>query len=260
MPEVTYEQLTELFTKNEEVSERVHSFVNQYFRDYHYPGWNIIDGAKRWLEDYFFLLQAPIRAASLGGFILHKNDKKICYINTWHPRIYQYFVLFHEVYHILSSSSHDDNRRQPLHLIESTIDDDLEERAADYFASIVLMDAREVRSFYQTLHEEDCFEKKIFLTMNRFTSPYKAVLIRLFELNLIDDQQISSHFDKIFDWEATAKEYGIDPYNFQRSGHISFGRLLDKMKQSDMPDIVNESNYDVYIQVKNYFEKIAKDG
>lgn len=256
MPELTFDHLPDIFEKNKEIFYEVDRYVKIYLRDYHLSGWTILDGAKRWVEENHFLIQAPIKDHTLGGFIFMKKPKVLCYLNSWQPRIYQNFILLHEVFHIISRTQ---NEPEKLHIIESDLDRDLDERKADYFASLLLMDAAEVVSFYQSLREEVLLDK-IIQTMSRFSSPYKAVLIRLFELQLISVEDLSVWFDQKLDFEDEFVRLGLDPSPVQRSMLINFQEVekLMQQKRDQLPDLANESNWSTLNAVKEYFENIKR--
>lgn len=251
MPELTFDHLPDIFKKNKEIYHDVDRYIKMYLKDYHLKGWTILDGAKRWIEENHYLIQAPIADSSLGGFILYKSPRVICYLNSWQPRIYQNFILLHELFHILSQTNFEN---EELHFIESDLDRDLDERKADYFASLLLLDAAEVYSFYNSLKEKALLDK-IILTMANFSSPYKAVLIRLFELELIKVEDLKIWFDKKLNFEEEFVRLGLDPAPVQRSMIINFQdieKLMEKGKDR-LPEIANESNWNTLNAVKEYF-------
>lgn len=114
------------------------------------------------------------------------------FINTAQPRVYQYFVAWHEVYHLV----YDSNLPDEMHNI--TVDMKMNERKADYFAASVLLG--NVYEYYHALEDED-FTNRIIRCMDLYKAPYKAVLIHLFEkaVTLYNDLQLKElileHFD-----------------------------------------------------------------
>ena len=46
------------------------------------------------------LIQLPIEDEFFGGAIYTKKNKKNPVLNTAQPRVYQYFIAWHEVYHL----------------------------------------------------------------------------------------------------------------------------------------------------------------
>lgn len=253
MPELTKEHLPKILKKNNDIKYEVQSIANSYKSNYHLRGWSTIEGAKKWIEGNHFLIQAPIKDPSCGGFIFYRKDKHICYINTWQPRVYQNFVLLHELYHIMLGN--EGNNCQKAHFVSSELTLNQEERKADYFASILLLEESLLRQFFASLGQES-FEYKIFQIMHSFSAPYKAILIRLFELELICEKELTAYFDKRYDFELQFKKYGIDPFQIQKSLVIKFDNLEKSMKLSNLPEVAQESNQKVYEEVFDYFRSI----
>ncbi|MEZ0118540.1 UNVERIFIED_ORG: hypothetical protein ABRZ91_002497 [Heyndrickxia coagulans] len=79
------------------------------------------------------LIQLPIPDPDWGGAIRElPNGEKVPVINTAQPRLYQYFICWHEIYHLT-----EDNLPVVSHEISTEFD--LTERKADYFASQMLI-------------------------------------------------------------------------------------------------------------------------
>lgn len=256
MPELNRELLPQIIKQNKDIEHEVNKLIKLYLQNMHFKGWPILEGAKKWIESNHFLIQAPIKDSSLGGFILFRGKKNVCYINTWQPRIYQNFVLLHELYHTISKNI----ETETLHLIELSQesemqDSDLIERKADYFASLLLLEADDVINFYNEIKDEP-FETLIFETMSRFSAPYKAVLLRLYELDRIDIDVLYEYFDTKFELESEFKKLGLDPYTVQRSLVVKFDDLEEKMKEMALPEIAQEKNLETFQSVMAYFSKM----
>ncbi|WP_186306567.1 ImmA/IrrE family metallo-endopeptidase [Siminovitchia fortis] len=252
MPELTFDDLPEVIEVNKLIASEIHMKVDQYLKNDHPKGWNKIDGAKRFIEqNHHCLIEAPINDLTLGGFIrIINNDKLICYINSAQPRMYQNFVVFHELYHLLYSPKQLDD----LHLIEAGMDNRSEERKADYFASLLLLNEHELRSFFTGLKDQKKpLHTKILLCMAAFKAPYKAVLIRMYELNLITAEHLKDFFDKKVNFHDEFCKLGMDPYILEPSDVINFKSLEDLMVQNPLPEIAQTSNLKVFGEIQNYF-------
>ena len=121
------------------------------------------------LQEYG-LVQLPVEDRYLSGAIYVKEGKIIPFVNTALPRANQYFTSWHEIYHLLFDQVSFD------HFIE--IDQTMEERKAEYFASKMLLGG--VERYYSDLSEPD-FLTRVFYCMSAYQAPYKAVLISLYE-------------------------------------------------------------------------------
>ena len=117
------------------------------------------------------LIQMPIDNCYLSGAIYVKNEKRIPFINTALPRVNQYFTAWHELYHIIFDTVSFD------YLIET--DTTMEERKAEYFASKMLLG--NLMPYFVQLSEDMDFQSKVYNCMQVFQTPYKAVLIALYE-------------------------------------------------------------------------------
>lgn len=256
MPEISTTHLPEILERNLEVDNEVNQLVKKYLAHYHLRGWNRIEGALRWMQDNHYLVVAPIEDSSLGGFILYQSQKHICYINSWHPRVYQNFILFHELYHVISRTEQN-TEKEELHVVESDMDSDYDERKADYFASLLLLDKEKLVSFYQSLQNKN-FLYSIFYTMRHFGAPYKAVLIRLYELKLISLDVLVEHFDLKFDFVKEFVNLGFDPAPVQRSFTIDFSQIESVIRENtfNLPELATESNLKILNEVKTYFEQL----
>jgi len=253
MPELTSEHLPVLLQQNKEVYREVDRAVKAYLKDHHPSGWPIVDGAMRWIEERHHFIQAPIQDDSLGGFISFGSPRVICYLNSWQPRVYQNFVLLHELFHILSATAYAEHE---LHVVEADLDRSLDERKADYFASLLLMDAADLVAFYESLGPRDLLDA-VVLTMIRFAAPYKAVLIRLFELELIEGEALTAMFDAKMNFEAELARLGKDPSLVQRSMVVYFQDVVRIMEagQERLPEVANANNWSTLQQVTQYFEQ-----
>lgn len=176
MPELHFVDLPQVMEENKENKLEVENLMRKYLQHYHPKGWTMIEGAKKYIATQHFLIEAPIQDQSLGGFIRSTDTERyICYVNTYQPRNYQNFSLFHELYHLISLQE----RNQKLHIVHAGLDKSQTERKADYFASLLLIDQHELMNFYTSFETNDeTALNKIFLCMSRFKAPFKAILIR----------------------------------------------------------------------------------
>lgn len=256
MPEITFDELPLLLEENKEVRSEVEMAVRQYLQTHHPKGWNRIDGAKKFIEQNHYLIEAPIHDFTFGGFIRTTNTtKNICYINTAQPRMYQNFVLFHELYHVSTLA----NNIEKLHFIQAEIDNRSNERKADYFASLLLLDEYELRSFFSgPENKQESVFAKILLCMVAFKAPYKAILIRLYELELIEFDDLRSLFDKKINFIKEFQGLGKDTYMLEASNVNNFMSLETLMDRHSLPDMAQQSNKKILEEIKKFFSASGK--
>lgn len=255
---ITSENLEQLIELNRTIKDEVSSMVDNLHIRHNTSGIaNKENLALKILRDNN-LIQIPVKDDYWGGAVFVKDDLRIPIINTAQPRVYQYFVACHEVYHLL----YDSNLPGEMHNI--TVDMKMNERMADYFAASILLG--NVYEYYHTLEDED-FVNKIIRCMDLYKVPYKAVLIHLFEkaVTLYNDTPLKElillHFDykpdnMIERFELLELDSGlVKPTNL-----VSFGGL-DKLimkKLKENPDTTyHESNYKFLMQLKERILKLA---
>ncbi|MCM1048428.1 MAG: hypothetical protein NC433_08390 [Clostridiales bacterium] len=168
---ITAENLDQVIQKNKEIRmdiERCNQLVFTQFNRMQVS--SPIQLAIQLLKTYG-LIQMPIDNPYFSGAIYVKDGKRIPFINTALPRVNQYFAAWHELYHLLFDVVSFD------HLIE--LETTMEERKAEYFASKMLLG--NLMSYFSELPEDMDFRSKVYNCMAVFLTPYKAVLIALYE-------------------------------------------------------------------------------
>lgn len=198
------------------------------------------------------LIQMPIDNPYLSGAIYVKNEKRIPFINTALPRVNQYFTAWHELYHIIFDTVSFD------HLIES--DATIEERKAEYFASKMLLG--NLMTYFATLPDDMDFQAKIFNCMAVFQTPYKAVLIALYEEaiqvgNLVILNAVKESFDNSHkDIAERFRELGLDDTLVLPSNVVDTSSLQSKIYESiqENPELNYHKDNEAYL--KNIMKEI----
>ncbi|GGN60036.1 ImmA/IrrE family metallo-endopeptidase [Oceanobacillus indicireducens] len=256
MPELTFSDLSKVLEENREIGSEIRMTVNYYLQNYHPKGWNLIDGAKKYIDQNHYLIEAPIQDLAFGGFIRTTNtERMICYINTAQPRMYQNFVVFHELYHLINRFK----KIEKMHLVQAEMDNRNEERKADYFASLLLLDEHALRSFFTgPENKRETLFTKILLSMHAFKAPYKAILIRLYELSLISIEDLEELFDKKIDFVEAFRKLGLDTSILESSGVVNFRSLENLMDYHTLPEVAQTSNREILEEVQRFFSGIGK--
>ena len=207
------------------------------------------------LRQHYFL-QIPIPDQNFGGAIrVLPNGKKIFIINTAQQRVYQYFMYWHEIYHLLEEVTQS-------HVI--TLDFDLNERKADYFAAQMLL-GKDVYRYFMNLQQSMHFLDRIMICIDMFKAPYKAVLIQLYESAVAEGnetlvKEIEAHFDKSFtqlEWEQHFERLNLDISLIQPSNILDVHVLQDAIEsmQQTYPEV---STYTEHLQFLKQFIHDAK--
>ncbi|MFC7393028.1 hypothetical protein [Scopulibacillus cellulosilyticus] len=197
-----------------------------------------------------YLIQIPIPDSDWGGAIRElPNGKKIPVINTFQPRLYQYFIYWHEIYHLTEefSNSH-----------EISTEFDLTERKADYFASQMLI-SKDLYNYFFALKQTE-FIDKVAICMDTFKAPYKAILIQLYESAIEYENKrlqeiIKTNFDlslSIESWEKLFKKLSLDENLVKPSFKVDFGLLKYEVNQ------VDTSDDRAYIETKEFINALEQ--
>ncbi len=174
----------------------------------------------------FGLVQMPIEDKFWSGAIFVKDGKVIPVINTALPRANQYFVAWHEIYHLIF------DRVSFNHFIET--DNTLEERKAECFSASMLLTG--VDRYFTELFETD-FVSKIFCCMSAFQAPYKAVLVSLYEYAIqSDNEKLGKRIKEVFDLQfddlpERFRALGLDDSLVTPSYVINTSSLQEKIRR-----------------------------
>lgn len=175
----------------------------------------------------FGLIQMPIEDKFWSGAIFVKSGKIIPVLNTALPRANQYFAAWHEIYHLIFDKVSFD------HFIEK--DNTMEERKAECFAASMLLAG--VDRYFIELSEMD-FVSKIFHCMSAFQTPYKAVLVSLYEYAIqSENETLAKRIKEVFDLEfedmpQRFQELGLDDSLVKPSYVINASSLQERIRRS----------------------------
>ena len=248
---ITSNNLDDVVKKNKLIENEIN-----YLKDSFYTSWNLSDGIKaeeklaiKILKDRG-LIQIPINDEYWGGAIFVSKNAKIPVINTAQPRVYQYFVAWHEVYHLINNFK---ISNKPYNI---TIDMKLNERKADYFAAKMMLG--NVYNYFNSLKEED-FINKIMYCMDLYKAPYKAILVNLYEEAIKTNnnelqKKIIQNFDKKPDLIYKFKELELDDELVRPSNLISVNNIQRKIQKAIDEDC--EATY--HRENMNFLNKLTK--
>lgn len=254
MTKLTAELALDLLQMNRSIHEEVQKDVDFYLHYKHPSGHDRINGGFHFIQKNTLFLQAPSDDLSLGGFLIDYGHVTCCYINSSQPRIHQNFILFHEIYHLLKGIP----SGQAHFVATEQAGLSLEERKADYFASLLLMPEHEMRNFFATI-QSDALAIQIYKAMNQFKAPYKSILIRMLELEIVLARE---NFIELFDENNNLSERfskaGLDKGIIEPSHVFNIPNLetiITNNKLNEfMPTSTNEKNKQLFTQIVRYFQ------
>jgi hypothetical protein len=239
---ITGQNLDETIKINREISREVQEqikYLEKYLKRFRI---NSTEKQAMQILKEHNLIQVPIPDLDWGGAIYElPNGQKVPVINTAQPRLYQYFICWHEIYHLTEES-----KQNTTHSISTEFD--LTERKADYFASQMLI-GNDLYSYYSDLKDDE-FINRVAYCMDIFKAPYKAILIQLYEEAIqfkdsLLQSEIKTYFDLKLDqkqWEQKFKELSLDDTLVKPTGIIDFGKLKKFIEEK----IVQHSDVELY--------------
>ena len=236
---ITSSNLNEVIKENRMIKSEIESLKNNFFINFNKIG--IVDPDKlvfEVLKKNYNLIQLPIDDKYWGGAIFVRNNLKIPVINSAQPRVYQYFVAWHELFHLL----YDTSIVKEQHNIQAE-EMEINERRADYFAAKMLLG--DVYRYYYSLQDDD-FISKIVRCMDVFKAPYKTILIELYEdaVDVFNDMSLKKLIIENFDKKpkdliSLFEILELDTNLVKPSNVISFGNLDKKI------ELLSENEVDV---------------
>lgn len=253
---ITSKNLEQVIEKNKLIKDDILRLTNDFTVRFNKSGVTGQDKLSFSVLKENHLIQIPIDDEYWGGAIITKGNIKIPVINTAQPRVYQYFVAWHEIYHLF----YDLSLKDETHNI--AVDMDLNERRADYFAAKMIFG--NVYDYYYSLDDED-FIDRVIKCMDVYKAPYKAVLIELFEEattkynDLELKKEIVEHFDnKSINLVQKFIDLGLDSELVKPSYVVNLGGLEKKMKKvmEENPDVsYHKDNYSYLLEIKSKIQE-----
>lgn len=248
---ITAENLDQVIRKNKEIRTDIEQCSRLVFTQFNRMQVSSPPQLAFQLLRTYGLIQMPIDNLYFSGAIYVKEDKRIPFINTALPRVNQYFAAWHELYHIIFDAVSFDHLIEP----ETT----MEERKAEYFASKMLLG--NLMSYFSELPEDMDFRSKIYNCMAVFQTPYKAVLIALYEMaaqveNSALMSMVKVNFDNVHqNISGRFEELGLDNTLVLPSYVVDVSSLHSKIKECEQerPDLSYHKDN------KQFLERIMKE-
>ena len=254
MKKLTAEHAIDLLQINHSIHEEVQKDVDFYLQYKHPSGHDRINGGFHFIQKNTLFLQVPSDDLSLGGFLIDYGHVTCCYINSSQPRINQHFILFHEIYHLLKGIP----PGQAHFVSTEQTGISLEERKADYFASLLLMPEQEMRNFFATI-QGDALAVQIYKAMNQFKAPYKSILIRMLELKIaLTPDKFIELFDDNNNLSERFSKAGLDKGIVEPSRVFNIPNLdaviAENRLNEFMPTSTNEKNKQLFERIVRHFQ------
>ncbi|MCM1221862.1 MAG: ImmA/IrrE family metallo-endopeptidase [Lachnospiraceae bacterium] len=210
----------------------------------------IAENYARKKERFLEVLRYPFKDTELWAFTFVKRGTIFLCVNSELAMCKQIFAVAHELYHIRCYAEDiNTNTIQTGSILESKVVDETvvtqEDLEANAFAGLVLMpDAlmREQVALYG-ITKENIKVDDILTLMELFALPYKAVVLRLYEGQIITETKAEELLKHNADYVAQRIELTGKARQWQMNsvGIEYFGSLLDNLEFNSENELLTES-------------------
>ena len=134
----------------------------------------------------YLIIELPFCDQEIGALCYKGDALGYIVLNTSLPMVNVNFALCHELYHVLYQKT---DFRTKVEFANDDYYTHEEEVAANLFAGMLLMPTSGFRFMFQKFHAESENNERdtVFRLMNYYQVPYMAVLVRCFELELLEE-------------------------------------------------------------------------
>ncbi|MBB6446736.1 ImmA/IrrE family metallo-endopeptidase [Bacillus benzoevorans] len=194
---------------------------------------------KTHLYENSYVLEFPINNLEYGGLVFYHHQNFYIQINTAQPKIYENFMWAHEFYHFFFDKDRIKGKEENSILIDSIFDE--KERLPNLFASEFLINDFALERKFKFFKKEFDGTSLVDIVINLiavFELPYKAIVIKLAQNNLIEIVEAKEIID--YDYKRNLPDY-IDRTLFSPSNKIRIDNIdrLASVASSNM----NEEDY-----------------
>ena len=185
----------------------------------------------------------PFADDEIGALCYRGDGLGYVVVNTSLPRVNANFALAHEIYHVFFGN---DEFVSKVEFADDHYYEHEEEYAANLFAGMLLMPEAGFRRMYSKFKSETDGDEvevdTIIKLMSYYQVPYMAVLVRCFELNLLDGNAIP------------ARMLNIDRDQIRK-------KLADLWLDESIMDASGKDDYShIAMAVQSFGKKYIEDG
>lgn len=221
-------------------------------------GDKIFDILEQQYDSILFLF--PLRSKNICGFTRKKGEVTQVFINTNLSKSMQNFVCAHELYHVIETTEKDVDKffvcsTDDISEEFSDTQEDIEELKANYFAASFLLPRQFVVDRFKNIElkkiDEDDLVLEIIKIQYQFGVPYKTIVKRLREIEIISDEE----YTKLLSYESKIMDYCkmLDDVVFDR---IKQQEMADNRKYSSLN--ISKTAADLYRKNALTFSKLGQ--
>ncbi|AOY76746.1 ImmA/IrrE family metallo-endopeptidase [Clostridium formicaceticum] len=179
------------------------------------------------------IIEIPMRDNDFGACYLGTGYSKYLLLNSNQPRNKMYFSFCHDIYHILKGTPDYINEKREVHFNQEYFENENESKA-NLFAANLLMPEVEFKKMYDMFNvDSERIECVVVKLMNYFNAPFVAVLVRIYELRILEDINVAKELldfnaEKI---EELFEELWLDKEILKASLKDEMGYLFETLKK-----------------------------
>lgn len=187
---MNFSRFKDIIMKNREyersVKETIKDFHNKVFLDSDIP--KVMRDIGKKLDT--LIIEIPMRDSDFGACYFGTGYSRYLLLNSNQPRCKMYFSYCHDIYHILNGTPDYINEKREVHLNQEYFTNENESKANLFAANLLMPEIEFNKMFYLFKEDNEKIENVIVKLMNYFSSPFVAVLIRLYELQILENTSI----------------------------------------------------------------------
>lgn len=142
------------------------------------------------------IIEIPMKDSDFGACYLETEYSKYLLLNSNQPRNKMYFSFCHDIYHILNGTPDHINERREVHLNQDYLINENESKANLFSANLLMPEVEFKKMYTRYIKDINSIEIVIIKLMHYFNAPFVAVLLRLYELEILKEiEEVESLLD-----------------------------------------------------------------
>lgn len=205
---------------------------------------------KHHLNKHTKVILYPSKDKEYGGLVRYKNGRFYIHINTLQPKVYENFIWAHEFYHYFFEKDQIKDREHNTFIDDSVLNE--HERRPNLFASEILINEYAFKEMFAAVRGEyskEPLEKQVMRMIPTFELPYKVIVIKLAQENLITIDQAIDIID--FDYKKNIPS-DFDLSYLRPSYVIKIDHIEDLLLEAEQKNVLSHENLETF---KNAFYK-----
>ena len=200
------EKFIRIVENNKGLEEALLTYIED-FKQHQWDGLAPVLYATKCLEESVELFVLPLKSKQIGGLHCRIKGNDFVILNSNLPRCKIIFTSFHDLYHYkyqLSSTRFTDEEFCTVEELADAYSTDQAEIEANFFAANIIMEPLKFKKAYAALniYYPNNLDAIVSNLIINFSAPLEAVLLRLFELELLSNFSVVEKYLNMDDNEV----------------------------------------------------------